>query len=83
MGDKNMSGDHNDIHSCSYYCEYPACIKRQRDEMREQLLQREWVGLTEEDLNGLARWADEHGGTFHTAYGKAIEAKLREKNFER
>jgi hypothetical protein len=42
-----------------------------------------WVGLTDADLNGLARWADEHGGTFHTAYGKAIEAKLREKNFER
>jgi len=24
-----------DIHSCSYYCERPECIKRQRDEMRD------------------------------------------------
>ena len=26
-----------DIHSCSYYCDRPECIKRQRDELREQL----------------------------------------------
>ena len=25
------------IHSCSYYCERPECIKRQRDELREDL----------------------------------------------
>jgi hypothetical protein len=24
-----------DIHSCSYYCDRPECIKRQRDEMRD------------------------------------------------
>ena len=24
----------NDIHSCSYYCERPACIRAQRDELR-------------------------------------------------
>ena len=29
-----MSGD---LHSCSYYCDYPACIKRQRDALRDQL----------------------------------------------
>jgi hypothetical protein len=40
----------------------------------------EWKGLTDEELNDLARWADEHGGTFHTAYGKAIEAALKSKN---
>jgi hypothetical protein len=27
----------DDIHSCSYYCDNPPCIKRQRDEMRENL----------------------------------------------
>ena len=26
-----------DIHSCGYYCEHPACIKRQRDELRDKL----------------------------------------------
>ena len=25
------------IHSCSYYCDPPECIKQQRDELREQL----------------------------------------------
>ena len=25
-----------DIHSCSYYCTNPACIKAQRDELREK-----------------------------------------------
>jgi predicted nuclease with TOPRIM domain len=27
----------NDIHSCSYYCHRPACIKAQRDELRDKL----------------------------------------------
>jgi hypothetical protein len=70
----------DDIHSCSYFCDRPACIKAQRDKLREILYEREWQGLTDDELNDLARWADEHGGTFHTAYGKAIEAKLKEKN---
>lgn len=26
-----------DIHSCSYYCDRPECIKRQRDELRDRL----------------------------------------------
>jgi hypothetical protein len=26
-----------DIHSCSLYCDRPACIKHQRDEMREKI----------------------------------------------
>jgi len=28
----------DDIHSCSLYCDLPACIKRQRDEYRQGLL---------------------------------------------
>jgi NurA-like 5'-3' nuclease len=27
----------NTIHSCSYYCERPECVKEQRDELRELL----------------------------------------------
>lgn len=26
-----------DVHSCSYYCERPACIKAQRDAFRDRL----------------------------------------------
>lgn len=25
------------IHSCSYYCERPECIRAQRDELRDEL----------------------------------------------
>lgn len=43
--------------------------------------QREWVGLTDKDRE----WCDEHShgntsGAKQKAYGRAIEAKLREKN---
>lgn len=31
-----MSKD-TDIHSCSYFCHIPACIKAQRDELRQKL----------------------------------------------
>ncbi len=37
----------DDIHSCSYYCDRPACIKAQRDELRESVekLQGRFDGL--------------------------------------
>ena len=38
----------NDIHSCSYYCDRPACIKAQRDELREKFIEREFTD--EQDL---------------------------------
>ena len=28
-----------DIHSCSYHCDKPECIKAQRDELRDRLAQ--------------------------------------------
>ena len=28
-----------EIHSCSYYCDRPECIKRQRDDLRDSLEQ--------------------------------------------
>ena len=31
--------DHGAIHSCSYHCDRPECIKAQRDELRERLAQ--------------------------------------------
>ena len=50
------------------------------DKLGQQSQEREWVGLTDEELNEHARWADEHGGTFYIAYAKSIEAKLKELN---
>ena len=30
-----------DVHSCSYYCDRPKCIKAQRDELRDRMAQPE------------------------------------------
>ena len=30
---------HDSIHTCSYSCERPACIKAQRDELAQRLLE--------------------------------------------
>ena len=62
-----------DIHSCSYYCDRPECIKAQRDELREKLAiiksypgkdnsaqspQRTWVGLDYQDKSKFSAWLD-------------------------
>jgi hypothetical protein len=62
-----------DIHSCSYYCDKPQCIKAQRDELRERLAiiksypakdnppqspQRTWVGLDYQDKSKFSSWLD-------------------------
>jgi transposase-like protein len=39
----------DDIHSCSYYCHHPKCIKAQRDELRDMLKSK-----GEEHLNAFA-----------------------------
>lgn len=39
----------------------------------------EWVTLTDKEFAELARWADEHGGTWYLAYGRAIERRLKQK----
>jgi hypothetical protein len=41
----------SDIHSCSYYCTRPACVLRQRDDLRDKLEQAEpvaWMVYTED-----------------------------------
>lgn len=35
----DVRGSLMNIHSCSYYCDKPACIKRQRDELRDKLFE--------------------------------------------
>jgi hypothetical protein len=84
------------IHTCSYFCERHECIKAQRDELRQKLEQaeqivpsdysnshqREWVGLTDEEVNVII---DKEIG-FNSCWGpeekfaRAIEAKLKDKN---
>jgi len=72
-----------DIHSCSYYCDRPECIKTQRDELRDKLAQRTWVGLTYEDM--IEVWNKLYKERtdvmlLPTTFAKAIEAKLKDKN---
>jgi len=40
-----------ELHSCSYFCERPACIKTQRDEMRDN-------GAYEQGLEDAAKVCD-------------------------
>lgn len=49
------------IHSCSYFCDLPACIKEQRDELRDRYSR--YLGdpphtprLLQDDSWGLSRW---------------------------
>jgi hypothetical protein len=53
------------IHTCSYYCDRPDCIKAQRDELRQKLEQAEDAVAAEREAcaklveaDGLARGAD-------------------------
>ena len=64
-----------DIHSCGYYCDRPACIKAQRDEMRDKLFAKEWVGFTQEEHQA-AIWTD---GSYGAGFLHA-EKLLKEKN---
>ena len=74
-----------DVHSCSYYCDRPECIKAQRDELRERLAQpeqesqRQWRGLTDEDIAEIA----EKLGLADVAWVdlmQAIERRLKKRN---
>jgi len=67
-----------DIHSCGYYCHRPACIEVQRNELRDKLLAKEWVGLTNEELEF---YTEELGqGELGRGVLRAVDDFLKEKN---
>jgi hypothetical protein len=71
------------IHTCSYYCDRPECIRAQRDELRqkfEQAEKREWVGLTDEEIESELTKEFGQWWSLHVSVCRAIEAKLKEKN---
>ena len=47
-----------DIHSCSYHCDKPECIKAQRDELRDRLAQPE-QGPTKEKMTEALKLAQD------------------------
>ena len=62
----------------------PTCEALSRAVMMDQTShdtpRREWVGLTDREIEEIARYQDEHGsGPWHLAFARAIEAKLKEK----
>jgi hypothetical protein len=72
-----------DIHSCGYYCDRHACIVAQRNELRDKLFAKEWVGLTDDEI-----YAVENEYLVNSRipvgcglyFAKDIEEKLKEKN---
>ena len=65
-----------DIHSCGYYCNRPACIEAQRNELRDKLLAKEWVGLSDTEIGEIFR----AGWSNNMDFARALEARLKEKN---
>jgi hypothetical protein len=74
----------DDIHSCSYFCDRPACIKAQRDELREKLVEREWQTLTVDELGRLTeKYVDQDKAVDSFDLDillEEFEAKLKERN---
>lgn len=60
-----------DLHSCSYYCDKPGCIKSQRNELRDRLeaSQRELLGSVE--LHSLLARIHKDEGQYVVEHGLA------------
>jgi len=71
-----------DIHSCGYYCDRHACIVAQRNELRDKLLAKEWVGLTDDELHALhyELKCAAMGATSTLGMYRILEKALKEKN---
>jgi hypothetical protein len=69
-----------DIHSCGYYCDRHACIVAQRNELRDKLLAKKWVGLTDDEYEAMAELYVTNCYFDTLKYAHAIEQSLREKN---
>ena len=61
--------DYTDIHSCSFFCQRPACTSRQRDQLWE-LVQKIYAAVNEAEPGN--RW------TFEQAMAYATD-KIKEK----
>jgi len=72
-----------DIHSCGYYCDRHACVKAQRNELRDKLFAKEWVGLTDDEYEAMAEQYVTNCYFDTLKYAKAIEAKLKDNNYDK
>ena len=64
-------------HGCTYICRGQAVTFEADDKDIEV---KSWVGLTDEEIEATAKWADKNAAPWHIEFARAIEAKLKEKN---
>ena len=69
----------NDIHTCSYSCERPACIKAQRDELAQKMFElvAEAVAAEREKV---AAWM--RARSYATGHGDTVEDLLKELEWQ-
>ena len=67
------------IHTCSYSCERPACIKAQRDELAQRLLKLVAEAVTAE-REKVAAWM--RARSYATGHGDTIEDLLKELEWQ-
>ena len=70
---------HDSIHTCSYSCERPACIKAQRDELAQRLLKLVAEAVTAE-REKVAAWM--RARSYATGHGDTIEDLLKELEWQ-
>jgi len=67
-----------DIHSCGYYCNRPACIEAQRNELRDKLFSDQAVktySMADEDWRDIWEQFDEHSFDIDEEFQKEMVAK--------
>ena len=62
-----------EIHSCSYYCDRPDCIKAQRDELRDRLAQPEQEPVVDERIKSVRHMRDVQGYDGNWNYGPYMQ----------
>lgn len=54
------SAEFNDIHSCGYHCDNPACIRAQRDSLAQRITDMEcWKNAINKELISAFIWSEE------------------------
>jgi len=74
-----MSGDHNEYQKTKSYLDDFEC-PRCGHCCQALETEREWVGLTDQEINSVCYKRDWTAPWTNTTFARAIEAKLREKN---
>lgn len=69
----------DNIHTCSYECERPACIKAQRDELAKRLFELVAEAAAAEREN-VARWMISK--SYATGHGDTVEDLLKELEWQ-